>query len=82
MHSMLAFACASFVLPFQASVAPFRAPSGPSMFGGAGKPPPEVMSIIAPAYKGASRGGEAFVVGTEKEMVALWKAMVSVYGSR
>lgn len=70
---------------FQALAAPlsraFRPMPAPAMlFGNA--PPEEVMRVIKPAYEGAARGGEPFVVGTEKEMVAIWKAMVTVYGSK
>ena len=43
--------------------------------------PPEVAAILEPAYKGAARGGTPFVL-PEKEVRAIWSAMVKVYGSQ
>lgn len=43
--------------------------------------PPEVAAILEPAYKGAARGGTPFVL-PEKDVRAIWSAMVKVYGSQ
>ena len=44
--------------------------------------PPEVAVVLKPSSPSASRGGAPMVVGTEKELRALWNAMIQVYGNR
>lgn len=78
LHSALGFLLAS---PERfAAVRPSPRASARMLF--AQKPPPEVMDILKPNYEGAARGGKPFVVGTEQELVAIWNAMVRVYGGR
>ncbi|EOD33082.1 hypothetical protein EMIHUDRAFT_98784 [Emiliania huxleyi CCMP1516] len=76
---LLLLACSRARPPLAPAASPLRASAPQMVFGP--KLPPEVAVVLRPAYEGAARGGEPFVVGTEAELRAIWSAMLKVYGN-